>query len=112
MFKILKKANKWDKLLLAYLILAIVISIIGFIIFKDIDLIAIAILFLTSMLFYISSLCYEILLEDSQENNKKLMDLCSKLLTDNSELIDKINELEKAKIKSKKTTKSTKKEEK
>ena len=110
MFKILKKANKWDKLLLAYLILAIVISIIGFIIFKDIDLIAIAILFLTSMLFYISSLCYEILLEDSQENNKKLMDLCSKLLTDNSELIDKINELGKAKIKSKKTTKSTKKE--
>lgn len=110
MFKILKKANKWDKLLLAYLILAIVISIIGFIIFKDIDLIAIAILFLTSMLFYISSLCYEILLEDSQENNKKLMDLCSKLLTDNSELIDKINKLEKAKIKSKKTTKSTKKE--
>lgn len=110
MFKILKKANKWDKLLLAYLILAIVISIIGFIIFKDIDLIAIAILFLTSMLFYISSLCYEILLEDSQENNKKLMDLYSKLLTDNSELIDKINKLEKAKIKSKKTTKSTKKE--
>lgn len=110
MFKILKKANKWDKLLLAYLILAIVISIIGFIIFKDIDLIAIAILFLTSMLFYISSLCYEILLEDSQENNKKLMDLSSKLLTDNSELIDKINKLENAKIKSKKTTKSTKKE--
>lgn len=110
MFKILKKANKWDKLLLAYLILAIVISIIGFIIFKDIDLITITILFLTSMLFYISSLCYEILLEDSQENNKKLMDLYSKLLTDNSELIDKINKLEKAKIKSKKTTKSTKKE--
>lgn len=110
MFKFWKLLEKKEKIFLSFMILFTIFLAVMSIIDKDIMLFLVALLFFSNILsFYLTDI-YEILLDESHEENEVAINLIKNLINDNEEQQRQITELKRmlSKAKAKKKNKEEK----